>query len=143
MQGKLDIMRHKGSISQINIERNKVVLELFQRAKNLVKWPSNITTICETAAKLPVDKFYISTDAAVVYVRQRYYNNKIKIFNSPYKQQLYEVMYKNFLKVVESPENKNRSLPELVIKVLAMPAPCLGLAPFQFYMAVLRQQKKK
>ena len=75
-------------------------------------------------------------------MRRRYYNDKTKIFRSPYKQRLYDALYEKFIEIVSRPENNGRSLPELVLKVLQQPAPCLGLAPFQLYMAVLRQKKK-
>lgn len=135
--------RHKGSISHTNLQRDKVVLDLFRKAKSRVSWPADTMTICEAAASLPVDRFYISQDAAVCYVRRRYYHDKVTVYRSHYRQQLYEALYDAFTIAVGRPENRYRPLPDIVINILQSPAPCLGLAPFQIYLAVLRLKKKK
>jgi hypothetical protein len=109
---------------------------------NLVQWPADTMTICEKAVTLPVDEFYISSDAAIDYVRHRYYRGECKQFRSVYKQQLYDALYERFEEVIARPENINKSLPDLVIGVLATPAPCSGLTPWQFYYSLLRYKKE-
>lgn len=135
--------RHKGSISHTNLQRDKVILDLFRKAKSLVSWPSDTMSICEKAATLPVDRYYISQDSAISYVRQRCYHDKEKKFRSPYKQKLYESLYDAVLDAILKSENHYRPLPDIVINILQTPSPCLGLAPFQIYLAVLRLKKKQ
>lgn len=135
-------MRHKGSISHINLERDKVVPILYRKAKTMVEWPADTMKICKKAATLPVSEFYISLDAAVEYVRKRYYYSRKKRFRSEYKQQLYEALYDRFLEIVEKDENINRSLPELVSMAISSPAPCSGLTPYKLYCTMLRLRKK-
>lgn len=136
-------MRHKGSISHTNLERDEIVPLLYRKATELVEWPADTMKICEKAATLPVKKFYISHDAAVEYVRHRYYHGVRKEFRSPYKQQLYDSLYDVFIRLVNNPVYSNRILPDLVSIAIHSPAPCSGLAPFQFYCIMLRYKKKR
>lgn len=136
-------MRHKGSISHVNQERDKIIPLLYRRAINLVQWPADTMTICEKAASLPVDEFYISNDAAVDYVRHRYYRGEQKKFRSTYKQKLYDALYDKFMEAASRPENINKSLPEVVTNILSTAAPCSGLTPLQFYYSYLKFKKKR
>lgn len=136
-------MRHKGSISHTCQERDKIVPLLFRKAKSLVQWPAEIMDICRMAASLPVREFYISSDAAIKYVRSRYYWKEKKKFRSKYKQKLYDELYDRFEEMAKQPENINKSLPDIVITVLASPAPCCGLSPEQLYFTMLKYKKKK
>lgn len=136
-------MRHKGSISHINLERDKIVPQLYRQAIKLVQWPADTMTVCTKAASLPVNEFYISNDAAVEYVRNRFYRNKLKQFRSTYKQKLYDALYEKFIQVVNLPENSNKPIPEIVTIVLASKAPCSGLTPLQLYYTMLKHKKRK
>lgn len=136
-------MRHKGSKSHVNLERDKVVPALYHKAKELVEWPASEMAVCRMAASLPVKEFYVGFDSAVEYVRNRYYHQKRKEFQSPYKQQLYDALYEQFLNIVDLPENRNTFITELVLRVLSKPAPCVGLSPLQLYYIMLRHKKKR
>ena len=135
-------MRHKGSISHTCQERDRIVPLLFRKATDLVQWPASVMDICKKAANLPVKEFYISSDAAIEYVRHRYYWNERKKFRSSYKQMLYDELYERFEKRVNLPENANKSLPDIVITILATSAPCCGLTPLQLYTIMLQHRKK-
>ena len=106
-------------------------------------WPADTMDICRKAASLPVSKFYISQDAAVSYIRHRYYHDDCKKFCSRYKQQLYDALYEKFLELTMRPEYENRVLPEVVAIALDHPAPCSGLAPAQFYRIMRRHRKEQ
>lgn len=137
--------RHKGAVSQINLERDKMVHALFKKAKNMVQWPTRIATICELVAMMPVPKFFISFETAVVYIRRRYYYNTQITFEAQHKQLLYDALYARFIELRDNQSYKNVSLPGLVLKALESQAPCVGISPCVIYEIVLnyRKQAKK
>ena len=133
-------MRHKGSISQVNIERDRMVPVLFRKAKSLVAWPTKMSVICELVANMPVTEFFISSDTAIVYVRNRYGGKEVRPFQSQYKQLLYDTLYDRFLELMEK-NRKRKSIPYVVQLALASSAPCLGISPYQVYQIMLRHKK--
>lgn len=134
-------MRHKGSVSQVNIERDRLVPALFRKAKGLVQWPTRMMAICEYVALMPAPEFFISSDTAVVYIRRRYCQNIQKPFQSRYKQMLYDALYERFVELMETPGMK-LSIPAAVLRALESPAPCCGLSPWQIYSIMLRHNKQ-
>jgi len=135
-------MRHKGSISQVNIERDKLVPVLFRKAKGMVQWPTCMTAICQLVASMPVPEFFISSDTAIVYVRRRYYNNVCQQYRNKYKQLLFDALYDRFLELMNSSRMKKKSIPGIVLTALSSPAPCCGLSPLQVYSIMLRYNKQ-
>ena len=134
-------MRHKGSISQVNIERDRMVPHLFRKAKSLVAWPTKMSVICELVAAMPVPEYFISSDTAIDYIRRRYGGKEVRMFQSQYKQLLYDALYDRFLELMEIYRGK-RSIPYIVQLALASPAPCPGLSPWQIYAIMLRHKKQ-
>ena len=134
-------MRHKGSVSQINLERDKMIHVLFKKAKSLVQWPTNLMHICEVVAALPAPVFYISSDTAIVYIRRRYYYNDQSPLQSKHKQLLYDALFDKFIELKNNPENRNRSIPGLVMMALKSPAPCIGITPRVIYEIILKHKK--
>jgi hypothetical protein len=133
-------MRHKGNISYVNEQRNKIIPELFRQAVVLAPVPSSPIMICEKAVELPTKEFYVSFDAALCYIRKRYYHNKHHTFSSRYKQKLYEALYEKFVELKQLHEEM--LLTDVVSLALGCTAPCLGLSPSQFYTILLKYQKK-
>lgn len=135
-------MRHKGSISQVNLERDKIIPVLFRQAKNTASWPTNTMRLCEVVASMPVPVFFIAPETAIYYARQRYFYNKYKTFKSKFKQTLYDAFYNNFVELMGAPDAKNQSIPMIVTKALRLSAPCTGLNPWQIYKVMLRHKKE-
>ncbi len=136
-------MRHKGSVSQVNKKRNETLLHLFSKAKRMVSWPTNMCKICETIADMPVKEFYISDEAATVYVRQRYYHGERKKFRSKQRQRLYDALYSKVLELKRQPKYKEHPINSIVSTALLHPAPCIGLEPMVIYSFLPHKPKRK
>jgi len=136
-------VRHKGCISQVNIKRDKAILSLYRQAMNIVEWPTDCMKICEIAANLPAPEFFISEETALVYIRDRYINNKNHRFNSPYRQRLYDALYQRFVSLREVPSNSNKDILSLVLEALQSQAPCIGITPQWIYYVITRQRKQR
>lgn len=122
-------MKHKGSISQTYLERDRLIIpDLVRQAKHIVEYPTSLDKIFQVAATLPVNMFYIADDSAIDYVRIRQ-RGKDRRFKNSYKQQLYNSFYEEFDKLMQHTKYKNLCLKDLVIIALTHPAPCVGLAP--------------
>ena len=131
-------MKHKGSISQAYRLRNSTVIpRLFSKAKKLAEYPTTTQKLFEIAANLPVDRFYISDDAALEYVRNRYYRGVIKKFRNPYKAKLFEAFYDTFRKMMEEERYRHENISTVAILALTRPAPCIGMAPRKMHQRYL------
>ena len=126
-------MRHKGSISQVNIERKKILLQLYRNAIKIAPYPFDHIKICEIMAEMKVPEHFISMDAATLYVRTRFYSGKRILFSSKYKQKLYDSLYEEVMKLREYTCHAGKSIPEIVILALSKPAPCIGMKPSTIY----------
>ena len=94
-------MKHKDSVSQIYIERDKFLPRLLRQAKLVATYPTSMKKLYEIAANLPADKFYISDDAACEYMRKRCLHNITPQFISPYKQRLFDALYDEVIKMMK------------------------------------------
>ncbi len=92
--------------------------------------------LCEIAAGLPVEEFYISDEYAVRYTRNRFCYDKTTSFANKYKQQLYEALYEQFLELRQQERYAGRPLAEVVQAALCTPAPCIGMTPRAIYMHI-------
>ncbi|MBR5689819.1 MAG: hypothetical protein IKX17_05185 [Prevotella sp.] len=121
-------MRHKNSISQVNVERDKEIIKLYKAAQSLAGSPTTIDRICQIAANLPATKFYISDYWAYRYVRERL-NGNTKFFKDHRKRTLYNALYDTFKRQLHRKENQGKSIESIVYISLEQPAPFIGLAP--------------
>lgn len=141
--------RHKGSISQVNVERDRMAAVLYKEAKRVASWPTNTMRLCEIAAGMPTTEFYISEEFAVRYVRKRIYAGVVQSFTNKYKQKLYEALFDRVLELRKQDKYREASLPVIVQAAIMTPAPCLGLTPRNIYMILpkreypLRKKKKQ
>lgn len=136
-------MKHKGSVSQTYMDRDKKVLpELICQAKHLATYPISTMKLYHIAAELPTDKFYIADDAAYFYILKRVLNNVNVTFKNSYKQKLYDALYTEVTKMMKESKYAGMSLKNITILALCRPAPCVGLAPWGIWKALLRQRKK-
>lgn len=119
-------MRHKNSISQVNLERDKEMRKVYVKAKGLAGSPATIDRICQIAANLPTTKFYVSDYWALRYIKNRL-RGTTKYFRDKRKQTLYNALYDNF-KMLQH-RHKNKDVETLVDMALEQPAPFLGLSP--------------
>lgn len=127
-------MKHKGSISQAFLRRDTVVIpEIYRRAKQLAEYPTTTENLFRIAAELPVDKYYISDDAALRYIRHRLYKGKKKKFLSRYKEMVFEALYEKVTDMMKEERYKKQGLATTVICAMETPAPCIGLSPFELY----------
>ncbi len=137
-------MKHKGSVSQTYLARDKKVLpELICQAKHLATYPISTMKLYHIAANLPTDKFYIADDAAYFYILKRVLNNINVTFKNSYKQRLYEAFYQEVTKMMKESKYATMSLKDISLLALDRPAPCVGLAPWGIWKALLRQRKKE
>lgn len=131
----LFVMKHKGSISHAYKRRDTVVIPfLFRKAKQIAEYPTNIHKLFKIAADLPVDRFYISDDAAVRYVYKRYNKKKHKIHRSEYKERLFEALYNLVCSMMAEDKYRKLGLTTTTILALSRPAPCVGLSPHEIYL---------
>lgn len=129
------VMKHRGSLSQTYITRNeKVIPDLYRRAKALTEYPTTRSRLLEIAVSLPVDRFYIADDAAMFYIRNRIYNNIRQTFKTPYKQRLFDALYDEVKRMLELERYRNMSLASVIVIALSRPAPCIGLSPDALYL---------
>lgn len=136
-------MKHKGSITQTYLDRDRMAEVLFRQAKHLAEWPTNTMRLCEIAASLPVDEFYLSEENAVAYIRRRINHGIRKTFTNKYKQQLYEAFYERVMELRDLEKFRDASIPVLVSAALATPAPCIGLRPINLYVIINRRKRIK
>ena len=137
-------MKHKGSVSQTYLSRDEKVLpDLIRQARHLATYPISTMKLYQIAADLPTDKFYIADDAAYVYILKRMFKGVHIKFRNNYKQKLYDAFYEEVSKMMRMDTYKKMSVKNVVILALLRPAPCVGLAPWGIWKALLRQRKKK
>ena len=136
-------MKHKGSISQTYLKRDRdTIPEIVRRAKHVVDYPTNLGKIFNVAANLPVNAYYIADDSAIDYVRDRR-SGRHRRFSNPYKQRLYESLYEEVEKMVMQTKYREMSMKDVVIIALTHPAPCVGLAPTGIRKIYTRLRYKK
>ena len=121
-------MRHKNSVSQVNIERDQEIVRLYKIAKGMVGAPATIDRICQIAANLPASKFYLSDYWAYRYVKDRM-NGTTKYFKDHRKQTLYNALYDVFKTLFNKKQNRGLSIEVIVDMALEQPAPFIGLSP--------------
>lgn len=127
-------MKHKGSISQAFLRRDTIIIpDIYRRAKSLATYPTTTENLFKIAADLSVDKYYISDDAALRYVRRRYYKGERKKFLSPFKEKLFNALYEKVLRMMEEEKYREQGLATTIILALNTPAPCIGLSPLELY----------
>ena len=136
-------MRHRGSVSQINKDRNKTIIYLYRKALDMLPWPTTQQEICEKIAILPTPQFYISFDTALYYVRCRYYQKQEKQFLNEYKQRLFDAFFNRFLELVENPSYRNYKMKTLINMALDSPAPCLGMSPWMIYDFLRKHRRER
>lgn len=124
----MPVVRHKNSISQVNLERDKELRRLFCRAQDIAGYPATLDRIFTITACLPASKFYISDYWASRYIRNRLRGN-VKRFRNGYKQTLYNALFSEFLQLSRRSENREKSFDTLVDMALERPAPVIGLSP--------------
>ncbi len=123
-------MKHKGAVSQTYIERDYHVLpELIRRAKHIATYPITSRGLFKLAANLPTEKFYITDDAALLYINKRCIHGIIPHFTSPYKRKLFNALYEEVMKMKKSEKYKDMGLRHITILALNHPAPCVGMRP--------------
>lgn len=112
-----------------------IIPHLFRRAKTLAEYPTTSKKLFKIAAELPVDRYYISDDAALRYVRGRYYKGHKKKFSSIYKKRLFESLYDQVCEMMKEKKYRDQGLATTTILALLRPAPCIGVTPYYMYMA--------
>lgn len=136
-------MKHKGSISQVYIERDRrIIPDLIRRAKYIVSYPTNRKKIFQAAASLPVKNHYISDESAIDYVRSRMRGKHYHFANS-HKEQLYNSLYDEVIKMMQDARYKETKLNDIILIALTHPAPCVGLTPMGMYKIYIRLNAKK
>lgn len=135
-------MKHKGSISQVNLRRDRIAIpDVCRRARHLAEYPTTTIRICEIAADLPVNRFYISDDAALMYIYNRAIRGKQKKFVNPYKQKLFDALWEVVSSMMEQDKYKQQGITTTTIQALQRPAPCIGLTPYVIYILYLKHRK--
>lgn len=136
--------RHKASVSQIYIERDKKVLpDLIRHAKHLATYPTTMNALYQIAAELPTRRFYVGDDAAIWYMRRRLFYKKIPKFINPYKQRLFEALYEEVTKMLETEKYQTMGWKDTTLLALLRPAPCVGLTPSVIGILTREPNRKK
>ena len=127
-----EVMKHRNSICQINIDRDREVIRLYQQAKRMVEWPTTTAKICAYVSQMPTQIYYLSFDAAYRYVCNRK-KGKVQQFGKfqKMKQSLCEAFFSDYLEVERQAQlqGKHKSVYSLVEATLERPGPHLGIAP--------------
>ena len=132
-------MKHPNSISQINIDRDKEMYSLYQKAKRMVEWPTTTAKVYEFVSQMPTSCYYLSFDAAYRYIRLKLKGKKQKFGKTQQrKRDLFESFYQEFLNVKRQYEGQQVSIYRLVEIALEHPAPHLGMSA-----ACIRKKIKK
>ena len=121
-------MKHKNSVTQINIERDKEIIQLYNKARKIAGSPATTHRICEIAANLPASQFYISDYWALRYIKDRS-RGKRRRFRNPRKQTLYNALFDTFRNLRRKNEYTSLPLESVVDIALTQPAPFIGLNP--------------
>ena len=144
LQSIFVFMKHKGSISQIYITRDKVAVPcLYREAKTVAEYPTTFEKLFEIAAELPVQQFYLSDDAAIRYIRRRMYRNHKTDHMSPYKRRLFESLYDIVCDMMKQEKYRRMGLAGTTVVALMRPAPCIGLTPKVIRQKYLELRKKQ
>jgi hypothetical protein len=122
-------MKRKGHISQTYIKRDRIALpELYRRAKRLATYPTSAMNIYRIMATLPTDRFYISDDAALFYMRKIFFHNITPTFRTPERRRLYEALRREVDNMMKEEKYQELGLNTTTILALMRPAPCVGLS---------------
>lgn len=110
--------------------RDREMLILYRKALDVVEYPTTTDKICEVVSSLSTSCYYISDTSAFRYVSQRLKGIIPSFDKASYrKQQLYEALYDEFLRIREQYKEKSFCIYKLVDLAIEQPAPCLGLSP--------------
>ncbi len=121
-------MRHVNSVSQVNKERDKEIILLYNRAREIVGTPATIDRICKIAANMSVSKFYISDEAAMRYIQDRK-AGRPRTFRNKYKRTLYNALFDTYRYLSKRKEYTACSMARIIDIALSQPAPFIGLSP--------------
>ena len=133
-------MRHFGSVSQVNIERNQQIAVLYREAKRSAEWPTSTMRLCEMMVDMPVPKYYISEESAAYVIGKRFYRGVHTTFRNPYKQRLYDSLYELVVQMKQQSRFREASLLAVVTAALQQPAPCVGLTPISIYECIPKRK---
>ena len=132
-------MRHKNSISQINLERDKEIRALYKKARELAGYHATVERICQIMVNLPTSKFYISDTYALKYVKDRM-NGNVRKLKWKNKQILYNAFWNVFLSLKKKRENEGLSIERLVDMALETQAPIIGVSQGFIMNIILRNR---
>lgn len=136
-------MKKQGDISQDYIYRDRVVLpDLIRQARRIVSYPTTAGKIYQTAASLPVKRFYMSDDAAIALVRRHVIRGVRPKFISSYKQRLYDALFEEVSRIRSDTRYDSMDIGTITAIALTRPAPCVGLTPNVIMRITSRNRKK-
>lgn len=116
-------MRHKGNISEIQIERNRSIQDIYTSIKRTMRH-STVYGICREVANTEVERHYISEERAyVIYMEWIIYGTVTA--DSHWKL----LLYINFIFLCDSIPRNNRTIKDIVREALSYRAPCMGISP--------------
>ncbi len=121
-------MKHKNSVTQVNIERDREIVTLYNRAKAIAGSPTTTHRICQIAANLPASQFYISDYWALRYIKDRC-KGKRRRFRNRRKQTLYNALYDTYRNLSRRHEYVSLPMESVVDIALSQPAPFIGISP--------------
>lgn len=118
-------MRHKGNISEVKRERDKLVMRLFREIKRSCTCET-VGEICRKIAHMKMDRYYISEERG----SELYYKHK-KTGWMPDCNGYAASLQKSFVMQCLELERKGgmTCVRHIARAAVYMPAPCLGLSP--------------
>lgn len=132
-------MKHKGSISEVLTDRNRVIKDMYRELKRTCDF-SSIYSICEAISVMPAERHYISEAMAAIIWSKWKKTHSLPENTSVYKKKVYmslieqcEIMRK------EKPDASNKNI---ICESLELPAPCLGISPHQVFIIIKQKGLK-
>lgn len=129
-------MRHKGSISEVQVERNRLLLQMFNDIKKECRHTSALG-ICQEISLMPAPRFYMSEERGYVVYLQWIMYGDIEVV-SPHKK----LLYLDFVRRCDEYPRDGRNMKDIVFDVLQQPAIILGIST-KSIMKILNKLTKK
>jgi hypothetical protein len=115
-------VRHKGSISEVQVERNRLLLKMFNDIKKECRHASAYD-ICQEISLMPAPRYYMSEERGYVVYLQWIMYGDIEVV-SPHKK----LLYLDFVRRCDEHPRNGLGMKDIVFEVLQQPAIILGVS---------------
>jgi hypothetical protein len=131
-------MRHKGTVSETKLSRNKLLVRMFREVLGASPRPLTTPEICEEIARRPVERYYLSEERGYS-IYSKWLNHRELPQGSPWGMQ----MYLGYIRECDLLVLAGMKPWEAARKAVYNRACCIGLSPDRIYRIVLDEWNRR